>query len=170
MEADWRDRPPMSYELLLASLSRTLAAASREVREAIVLEGIEGLICAFVRENLEDCTDITYNPQLAKPLLAMEDLTDLLGGAGATAVEYTLRKHVRSVVGCYVGQVNTARPIAVKDKAKFVEHMECIGLSISRSQDSGFRRLMPDGNVVVMAILTLALAALILARTTRASK
>jgi hypothetical protein len=149
--------PGMSFELSLAELTNKLAAATKADREQAALSGMEKLIHAFVRDNLEDCSDIKYNPQLAKSLLAVEDMSDLLDASRGPAVEYILRKHVRSVVRYYVEQVNNARPIAVTDKAKFRVRMESIGLNIGWSQECDSRRLMPDGNVIVMACLTFAL-------------
>lgn len=125
----------------------------------VVMPGMERLVEAFVRESLEPCSDISFNVNLAKSLISIEDFNDLDGSTN----EYVIRKHTRSIIRAYVSEVNKARPIGIKDKSAFGIHMESIGLNIGFSADSrgDARSAVPDGNVIVMSALTLTIVVLV---------
>jgi hypothetical protein len=139
-------------------VSRRLRAADNLLVD-VILPRMEALVAAFVRDNLETTSDVVYNPDLAKSLVALEDFDDLLAGRFD---EYAIRKHMRSIIRMYMGETNRAHPIKITDRAKFGIHMETIGLNIGWSNDTlgASRSLLPDGNVVVLALLTLAVAVL----------
>ena len=143
----------------MRKLIRTLcdAPGSTSLADA-VFPGMESLVSAYIRENLEGCSDLKYNADLAKALIASEDFADLLSGH---VNEYVIWKHLRDIVRLYVGEVNRSRPIRVSDRAKFGLHMETIGLNIGWSNDSiGTRSLVPDGNTLAFIVLTFALVLL----------
>jgi hypothetical protein len=127
------------------------------VSKGVILRMLEAVVAAYIRQNLEDCSDLRYSEDLAKSLVGLEDVTDLLNGR---CNEYIIWKHLRSVVRLYVQEVNTCRPIAVTDSAKFDSRMEFLGLNVRRTSGSTsssyYRDLLPEGNVLVMSILTAA--------------
>jgi hypothetical protein len=106
----------------------------------------------FIKENLSDCSDITYNEQLAKSIISVEDFSDLSSPDNMN--EYVVRKHIRNIMKFYLTEVKRARKIEIKDKQKFGLHMESIGLNIGWSNETATKSYIPDGNVVVMAALT----------------
>lgn len=131
--------------------------------ELVIYTGMEKLINIFVGQNLSDCSDIKYNEQLAKSIIAIEDFHDLIKDSNPN--EYTIRKHIRNIMKIYVGEVNRARKIIVNDKSKFGFQMESIGLNVGwTSETTSSRNMTPDGNVLVLAGLTLAVLALVVLR------
>jgi hypothetical protein len=117
---------------------------------ALIQDGMEKLVRAYVREKLEDCSDIQYNPELGKALIACENFGDLIGHAD----NYIVRKHMRNLIRSYVTSVYHARPIQVKERTKFGVSMEYLGVNVGES--TGGRSAVPDGNVLVLSMLTLA--------------
>jgi hypothetical protein len=127
----------------------------------LVLSSTEELTRLYIKDNVEKCTDVVFNQELAQCVIAVKDFADLLKPQeGRLALEYTARNHVRSVVRLYLSEVNKAHP-SETTKAQFGPLAETMGL---RSQESGSRSLVPDGNVLVMAGLTLLLAWLLTRR------
>ncbi len=126
----------------------------------VIRPGIDGLITTFINENLSTCSDITYNLVLASYLVSLQDFQDLLSGP---VDAYVIRKHVRSIMRMYVNEVNRARPIRVSDRVQFGIQMETVGLNIGRSSqyNSESRSILPDGNVIVLSILSLCMAYLL---------
>lgn len=117
---------------------------------------MEALVRAYIEEKLEDCSDLTYVPGLAKGLVGREDFGDLVGAAG----EWNILTHVQNVIRAYVGEVSRSRPVKVSNRAKFGVSMDLFGMWIGFSTDSAHERgagLRPDGNVVVLSVLTAAI-------------
>ena len=90
---------------------------------------------------------------MAKSIIALFDVNELRTNGN----EYVVRKYIRSILKTYVSEINKVRRIIVKDKAKFGIQMETMGLNIGFSSESSSRQFLPDGNVLVLSVLVLAI-------------
>lgn len=124
--------------------------SSPDVSIEFVSDGLEKLLRQFVKENLEESSDISYNETLGKSIIGLFDVSEL---RGSSCNEYVVRKYVRSILKQYVSEVNKARPINITDHVKFGVQMETVGLNIGFTSETnrGIRSVMPDGNVVVLS-------------------
>lgn len=68
--------------------------------------------------------------------------------------DYFIRKHMRNIVKFYLTEVDRARPIKITDSTRFGRHMESLGLSLGYQQNTSNRTLQPDGNVLVLSLLS----------------
>src|ERR1700693_556669 len=97
-------------ELLIHTFIQELKLNRPNLEEFIYLaERLEEIIKAYIRENLESCSDIKYNVQLAKSIIAVEDFNDLLHAPN----EYVIRKHIRSIIRIYISEVSKSRQINI---------------------------------------------------------
>jgi hypothetical protein len=119
---------------------------------------MNSLISSFIQDNLSGCSDIVYNENLAKPLIAIEDFSDLLQDTPPN--EYVIRKHIRSFMKTYVAEVNKARPIGIKNKNQFGLQMESLGLNVGFTSEQSTHHPLPDGNVVTLALLVFGVVAI----------
>jgi hypothetical protein len=126
---------------------------SNEDLELSIRDGMTRLIEQYVA-SLATSSDLTFNDDLAKSIVAMDDITDMFGSVN----EYTIRKHLRELLRAYITSTNQSRHITISDKAKFGFQMEHLGINIGYTTDSQARSSTPDGNVVVVS----ALAALVI--------
>ena len=150
----------MIDELALKQFIADLNAKRNEAHEPALIHLIrnrmELLISDFIRKELEYSSDIKYNADLAKSLIAEADFADL---ARENADEYTIRRHMREILRAYVRDTQIARPIHVTDKTRFGFQMESLGLNIGFSAGQS---LIPDGNVLVLSVTLVAVLALAL--------
>lgn len=120
---------------------------------------VELVLEAYIKENLVSSSNIKYNSELAKSMVAIEDFSELMSGREEVN-EYSLRKHLRNIVKFYLAETNKAHPIQVTDKTRFVLQLEALGLSLNMGQERTW--VPPDGNILVMSLLVLALSAMVL--------
>jgi len=135
-----------SYELTLKQFISKLK--KKELNTEQAKNQFEEIIQKFVEEKLSPYSNIKYNSELAKNLLAFEDLTDIFEDSNVD--EYTVRKHIRDLLKAYISDVNNIHSIDIKDKQKFGFHLESVGLSLANETSS--RSIFPDGNVIVLTI------------------
>lgn len=159
------DVVPPSYEFALSTFVQSLKFQGTGDKPKVwvfIEENMEKLVHVYIHEKLEDCSDLKYRPDLAKALIAGEDFSDLI----ARANDYDVCKHMRSVIRAYVSEVNRARPIKVTDRAKFGVSMEYLGINIGGSAEStsGGRSVVPDGNMLVLSVMTVIIVALLTLR------
>eukprot|EP00744_Colponema_vietnamica_P008205 GILI01011726.1.p1 GENE.GILI01011726.1~~GILI01011726.1.p1 ORF type:complete len:165 (-),score=20.94 GILI01011726.1:69-563(-) len=153
-----RARSPPILEKRIRNFITYLKAEGTK-HAAAVYEGFEGLVKCYVEESLVPFSDINLNEEHLKNLVSCEDLDDLLRGE---VNEYVIRKHLRSVVRLYVSEINKTRPINVRDRAQFGFQMESIGLNVGFNTSTEQRTSMPDGNVLVVSVLSFLVVALAL--------
>lgn len=125
----------------MLSLVRTLQASKREGaspgdRLALVHDGMEKLVTAFVKEKLETCSNIKYNSELVQSLLSADDLEDILNPAFAANPEYAIRKHLRNIIRAYISVVNQQHPVKASNRTQLSLHLDTIGLSFGFSSDA----------------------------------
>ena len=144
----------------MRSLVHVLRTAKKEKATGVaLLETVQNrtqeLVEAFVKENLAPYSDITYKEDLVMSLMSTEDFSSLLAYYGDP--ECAIRKHLRSFIRAYMSSLNQARRIKVTDKTSFNFQLESIGLSVAVSTDASesgtTRTVMPDGNVLAIAVL-----------------
>lgn len=172
------------FEVAMLNLVRTLQASKREGaspadRLALVHDGMEKLVTAFVKDNLETCSNIKYNSELVQSLLSADDLED---PAFAANPEYAIRNHLRNIIRAYISVVNQHHPVKASDRTQLGLHLESIGLSFGFSSDASGKRIfcrvvvlrflsvfillclstcagtprsyLPDGNVLALCLVT----------------
>jgi hypothetical protein len=128
--------------------------------EEVLLDKFAKVLQLHIAE-LEECSDIVFNPKLARTLVSTVDFNEL---RTTEAFEYVVRKYVRSIMKLYVQNVSKARPIHVKDKTLFDLQMESYGINVGFTAETASRSLTPDGNVIVVMIGILLIAALVVFR------
>eukprot|EP00026_Physarum_polycephalum_P018652 Phypoly_transcript_20314.p1 GENE.Phypoly_transcript_20314~~Phypoly_transcript_20314.p1 ORF type:complete len:111 (+),score=6.28 Phypoly_transcript_20314:11-343(+) len=70
-----------NFEVQILAFIKSLndeKSSSGRIEENHLLAGMRDLIQCYIKEKLEDCSDIKYNDDLAKSLIAVQDFSDLL--------------------------------------------------------------------------------------------
>jgi hypothetical protein len=161
-----------SFEVELARFSKALKAAVKTARHEeggggekalvdFVQPSKEALVAAYIRESLEPYSNIKCNDDLVNQLVGIHDFSEFLDEKGSWN-GYTVRRHVRSVIKMYLAETNKARAIKVTNTVQFELRLEAVGLNLGWAQTSHSPSVLPDGNIVVLAALTLALVYLVL--------
>lgn len=142
--------PPLSYKL---QLDKFIREDKSQLADIVLFDKLENLLRLYIEQELSASSDVLYNMSLVKSIIALFDVTELR----TCGNEYVLRKYIRSILKTYVSEINKVRKIMVKDKAKFGVQMEYMGLNIGFSPDSSSRSFFPDGNVLVLSLLVMAI-------------
>jgi hypothetical protein len=163
----------MALEVSIAKFIRELQQQQHEVpgsiEDTFVFQHMQELVSLYVKERLESCSDIRYNDELAKALIADEDFTDLLNGKHH---EYVIRKHIRNIMKMYLTEVRRARLIGVTDRTQFSLALETVGFNMAAIDQHGSsglcpladkirpRSIAPDGNVLAVVMMLVAIVGL----------
>ena len=139
-----------SFEL---ELNKFIREEKTDATDIMLIDGLDKLLKLYIEQELSESSDITYNETLVKSIIALFDVNELRTNGN----EYVVRKYIRSILKTYVSEINKVRRIIVKDKAKFGIQMETMGLNIGFSSESSSRQSLPDGNVLVLSVLVLAI-------------
>lgn len=70
-----------STEVFIAEAISALKAADRNDKptfQLLLFDKMRAIIEAYVKEKIEDCTDLKFDDSLARSLIAVEDFSDLL--------------------------------------------------------------------------------------------
>lgn len=128
--------------------------------KALINERISMLLETYVIKNIEPYTDITYNPELARDIVALVDCSDLVRDGAKQSV---VRERVQNLIRLYMTQVNRIKPIVVTNRCvKFGFHLEALGFTLGYTTDSSQPTRVPDGNVVVLTAASVMMVAVLL--------
>ena len=145
----------ITYELSLKRFINKLKKKEYKDKEE-VKNAFEEVIGNYINENIVPNTDLKYNQELTKNLLAEEDLSDIFEKEGEID-EYTVRKNMRDIMKAYLLTVDRTHKFKITNKQKFGFHLESIGLTLGFNNDPPEKKsLIPDGNVIVLTFGLLA--------------
>jgi len=131
----------------------------------VVKEKLRTLVKQYMIE-LQEYAEFELNDTILDQILSTEDLLEILKVSKLSGSEYVLRKHVRGIMKCYLDTVGGLSRIRIKDETNFGLQLASIGLTVGMSTKGDTTLSHPpfDANVLVMAILTFAIVALIVLR------
>lgn len=141
---------PETFELALA---RTVAHLQRGNK--LTADDLHALASKLLKERFpSDVVDLPYSPEVLRVWCDLEKVFE-------TETEYTIRKHINSIVVRYLDQVMKTGRVVVKDEAAFGVQLDALGLNVGFKSASPNRSLTPDGNVLVLSATVLTSIALI---------
>ena len=154
-----------SFELKLRHFIYDVRESETPMSKDSLKEAMGALVKQFIAE-LSVTADFEHNDEILDFILATENFHELVK---SKVDDYIVRKHIRDIMKCYIQAVGDLKKISIKDETQFGVLLSAIGLYIglSTKRESDSSKISPDGNVVVLSLLTLAIVAILLLRPTK---
>lgn len=145
------EAPPSSAFLLELQTFAELLAESRKLELfPLIQDSMEKSVKAFIEEKLKDCSDVRYDPDVAKAIIRKEDFGDLV--YRQTDKGFLVVRHIRSLIQAYILELQRSRGVRVPDPTKFGDALDSLGI---RYTPSRMLSLSPEALLVTLALVGL---------------
>ena len=151
-----------SFELSLRKFIKDLKD-KKSLEDAELKAAVRELVQQFISE-LRRTADIRVNEILLDEIIDTEDFKDLKRMLNENEIdEYIIRKHIRDIMKIFLHSAVASQELMIKDKTNFGLQLASLGLNIGLSTEREARstNFSPDGNVVVLGLVTILVIALI---------